>query len=151
MEPGVWRRFQAPYNKSVSRVSAGQTWSVLHHIHQRLGLRARRLLAGSSHLPKWVKQQLKPVITTGKTISNNRQGQLQGFVGFLRASHISAVLCWLQLTDLPRLPTTVGNDPKDANPDAKVPRRYDTAGKYQWSLLHGYHNLIINNQIILSL
>lgn len=45
--------------------------SVLHHIHQRWGLRARRLLARSKDLYKWVQHQLKAAITTGKTISNN--------------------------------------------------------------------------------
>lgn len=68
---GVGRRFQAPYNKSISRVSARQM-SVLHHIHQRWGLRARRLLARSKDLQKWVQLQLKAAITTGKTISNKK-------------------------------------------------------------------------------
>lgn len=75
--PGVWRRFQAPYNKSISRVSAGQMQSVLHHIHQRLGLRARRLLARSKNCHKWVQQQLKAAITTSPTVSNNCYEQLQ--------------------------------------------------------------------------
>lgn len=72
-----WRRFQVPYNKSISRVSAGQMQSVLHHIHQRLGLRAWRLLARSKDLHKWVQQQLKAAITSGKTISNICYEQLQ--------------------------------------------------------------------------
>lgn len=75
--PRLCRRFQAPYNKSISRVSAGQMQSVLHHIHQRLGLRARRLLARSKDCHNWVQQQLKAAITTSPTVSNNCYEQLQ--------------------------------------------------------------------------
>lgn len=110
--PRVRRGSQAPYDKSISWVSAGQMQSVLYQIHQRGGLGARRVLARCKDLHKWVQQQAKSAIPARRNkLTNNGYEQLQPFVSapLATASHHLLFLCgWDGChTNISNLPRTV--------------------------------------------